>query len=272
MLVGIYTNKDRDEGLKYTRRLIDALDSCGLDRALHDSVRIKGVKSFGDDCSPRPDVIVVLGGDGSILSAVAFAAVNDIPILGVNTGNVGFLSSCGAEQIEECAERLKRGDYTVATRSMVCTDIGGKRSYALNDIVFCRGNIGKTVRFTVRVNGAVLGIFKADGCIVSTPTGSTAYALSSGGPIIDPSVRCILLVPVCCHHMSMKPVVVDENEIVEIVADEPACVVVDGRVESESERGITVAKAPISTKFVVLEKMDFYVRIHDRLGGNIGER
>lgn len=162
MLVGIYTNKDRDEGLKYTRRLIDALDSCGLDRALHDSVRIKGVKSFGDDCSPRPDVIVVLGGDGSILSAVAFAAVNDIPILGVNTGNVGFLSSCGAEQIEECAERLKRGDYTVATRSMVCTDIGGKRSYALNDIVFCRGNIGKTVRFTVRVNGAVLGRFKAD--------------------------------------------------------------------------------------------------------------
>lgn len=272
MLAGIYVNKDRDKGFAAAKRLIAAFKKEGIAYVLHDSARIAGETAcFGDDCEPRPDYIVVLGGDGTILSAVAIAAARSIPLLGVNLGNIGFLSSVGAERIEECAARLKRGEYTLSSRGMLETTVAGKRLLALNDIAFYKKNVGRTVTITVRVGNALLSNFKSDGYLVSTPTGSTAYALSCGGPVVSPDVRCSLLVPVCCHHLSSKPVVVSDDETVEIASDEPSCVIADGRVEEAVTTRIAVRRSDVVTTFINMDETNFYARLHDKLGGNVKE-
>lgn len=272
MFAGIYINKDRDADFIAAKRLISALKKEGIAFALHDSARIEGIAEyFSDDCQPRPDVLIVLGGDGTILSAVAFAAEKSIPVLGINLGNIGFLSAISVDRIEECAARLKSGEYGLTSRTMLETHVGDKRLLALNEIALYKKNVGRTVTVTVRVSGATLSNFKSDGYLVSTPTGSTAYALSCGGPIVSPNVRCSLLVPVSCHHMSSKPVIIDDNETVVISSSESACVIADGRVEDVLVSEITVKKSSVSTTFVTLDDSDFYVRLHDKLGGNIKE-
>ena len=272
MLAGIYVNKDRDAGFAAAKRLISAFEKEGIPFVVHDSARIDGQTAhFGDDCMPRPDVIVVLGGDGTILSAVAFAAAKSIPVLGINLGNIGFLSSLGAARIEECAARLKRGDYALSSRSMLETTVGGKKLLALNEIAFCKKNIGRTVTLTVRVGSAVLSSFKSDGYLVSTPTGSTAYALSCGGPVVSPNVGCNLLVPVSGHSLSAKPVVIGDDEIVDITSDEPACVIADGRTDAALATRIIVKKSDIDTTFVTMEETNFYAKLHRKLNGNIKE-
>ena len=272
MLAGIYVNKNRDVGFVAAKRLISAFIKEEIPFVIHDSARIDGQTAyFGDDCAPCPDFIVVLGGDGTILSAVSFAAEKSIPVLGINLGNIGFLSSLGAERIEECAVRLKRGDYTLSSRSMLETTVGGKRLLALNEIAFCKKNIGRTVTLTVRVGSAVLSSFKSDGYLVSTPTGSTAYALSCGGPVVSPYVKCNLLVPVSGHSMSSKPVVIEDDETVDISSDEPACVIADGRTDETATTRITVKRSEVVTTFVTMDETNFYAKIHRKLGGNIKE-
>lgn len=272
MLAGIYVNKDRDVDFAAANKLISALKNSGIDFVIHNSAHIDGQTAyFGDDCKPRPDVLIVLGGDGTILSAVSVAAEKSIPILGINMGNIGFLSSLGKLKIEECAARLSRGEYTLSSRSMLETTVSGKRLLALNEIAFLKKNVGRTVTLTVRVGDAVLSRFKSDGFLVSTPTGSTAYALSCGGPVISPNVKCNLIIPVSGHHMSAKPVVISDDEIVDIYADDPTCVIADGRSEDYVATQITVKKSKVVTTFVIMEETNFYERLHEKLGGNIKE-
>lgn len=273
MLIGIYTNPLRDCGLSATKKLSALLEKKGVGFAVHESVgRFRSdVATFGDACDPCPDVLITLGGDGTILSAVAFAAEKKIPVLGINLGRIGFLSEYSVDRLEECVDRLVRGDYTVRSRSMLETTTGGRKIVALNDFAFYKRNVGKTVILTVKVDGAVYGNFKCDGFLVSTPTGSTAYALSAGGPIVSPNVRCNLLVPINCHHLASKPVVIDENAVVEIYGDEPACVIADGRVEVDDSKGIAVRKSPLTAPFVCMDDGNFFAKLHEKLGGAVKE-
>lgn len=268
MLVGIYVNTERDKKLAATEKLMSLLAEKGVSFVLHTSASHlkKGVEYFGDDCKPRPDVIFAMGGDGTILSAASFAAEKDIPVLGINLGHIGFLSECNMDVLEEYVSRFVSGDYTVVSRSMIETNIDGKRIPALNEFAYYKKNVGRTVTLTVKVDGAVLSSFKCDGFIVSTPTGSTAYALSSGGPIIEPNVKCHLLVPINCHHLSAKPVVVGDDAVIEIYGDEPACVIADGRVVCDKSDGITVRKSDVCASFICIDGGNFFTKLHKKLG------
>ena len=271
MLVGIYTNPERDVRLEVTKKLAGLLRREEVDFALHESLKDKlnDVTYFGNN--DKPDVIIALGGDGTILSAVDFSAEKKIPVIGVNLGRLGFLSECTADRLEECVLRLKKGDYTLTERAMLETYVGEKRLLALNEIVFYKGNVGRTVTLSVNVGGSSLGKFKCDGYMVSTPTGSTGYALSSGGPVLSPHVKCSILVPLNCHHLSLKPVVIDDNEVVVMESDELACVIADGRVHGELTNRITITKSVVKATFISFENTNFYRRVHDKLGGGIKE-
>lgn len=272
MLTGIYSNPERDEKLATTEKLIGLLRRASVPFVLHSSLRglIDGVSYFGDDCEPRPDVIVTLGGDGTILSAVAFAAEKGIPVLGINLGHIGFLSACGTDALDECVVRLAKGDYSVRRLAMLETYAAGKRLLALNEIVIYKKNVGKTVTLTVKVGGGVLSSAKCDGCMVSTPTGSTGYALSAGGPIVDPGVRCNLVVPINCHHLSTKPVIVDASQAVEITSDEETCIIADGRVE-DGAHSVVVRRSDVEALLVDTGAENFYARLREKLDGSVEE-
>ncbi len=268
MFIGIYANPDRDNDLLVTGRLKRLLEKKGVRFVVNEDLR-NLLESGGR--SDVPDAVVTLGGDGTILSAVGFAAERKIPLLGINLGHIGFLTECGEDRLEECVERLCSGDYSLSDRAMIETEICGRRVRALNEIALYKKNIGRTVTLTVRVGGSVLSRFKCDGFIVSTPTGSTGYALASGGPIIGPRVKCNVLVPISGHHLSAKPVVVDDCECVEIFSDEPACVIADGRVEEENVTSVKVSKSDIGAVFVKMNEKNFYSKLHEKLDGEIKE-
>ena len=270
MLVGVYVNKERDIGLAFTEKLIGLLRKENISFALHDSLKADCVSDadfFGDGCDPRPDIIIALGGDGTILSAVSFAAPAGIPVFGINLGAMGFLSAMTAADPSECVRMLKSGAYTVSERTMLETEVCGKRYHALNEIVFYKRNVGKTVIVSVKVDGSEIGSYKADGFIVSTPTGSTGYALSSGGPVVSPDVRCRLLVPICCHNLLARPVIADEDSVVTIDGNEKGCVIVDGKVTESEVSTLKIVKSAYKAKLVIPDGFDFYDRINRKLGG-----
>lgn len=269
MIVGIYSNPERDVNLFVTKKLIDLLRREDVDFLVHETLKkhIDGVDYFSNN--KKTDVVIALGGDGTILSAVNFSAEKNTPVLGINLGQLGFLSECTADRLEECVLRLKKGDYFLSKRSMLETVINNRRLIALNEIVLYKPNIGRTVTLSVNVGGSNIGCFKGDGYMVSTPTGSTGYALSSGGPVMSPHVKCNLLVPLNCHQLSLKPIVINDDEVVEIISNDPSCVIADGVVHEELTRKIIVKKSQTEATFISLEKTNFYKRMNYKLNGGI---
>ncbi len=270
MLTGIYANAERDIGLSFTKKLTDLLLREGMDVAVHESARgsVRGVPVFGNDCDPKPDVIVSLGGDGTILSAMAFAAPAGVPVLGVNLGGMGFLTTMTAEgdAAREVVKMLSSGEWSVSERAMLSVEAGGKTYHALNEVVFYKCSLGKTVDVSVKVGDSHVAKYKADGFIVSTPTGSTGWALSAGGPIIAPDVPCLLLLPMNCHQLSARPVIAGNGEPVTVTGGEEGSVITDGIVASDNTRSMTVRLSKYTAKLVTHCGFDFYGRLTQKLG------
>ncbi len=270
MLTGIYANPDRDIGLVFTRRLIEELEKAGMDYVVHDSVcsRLGDVRGFGDDCDPRPDVIVSLGGDGTILSAIAFAAPAGIPVMGINLGGMGFLTAVTADDdaVRETVRMLAERDYAVSRRAMLEVRVCGNTYYAINEAVFYKRSLGKTVDVSVRVGKSHVANYKADGFIVSTPTGSTGWALSAGGPIIYPDISCLLLLPMNCHQLSARPVIASDTEAVTVTGGESGSIIADGKVVENDAEEMTVSIAPFSAGLITRNDFGFYGRLTRKLG------
>lgn len=167
------------------------------------------------------DLILVLGGDGTLLATARLVGQREVPILGVNLGGLGFLTEFVEEALLPELARALAGDATVERRRMLRASVrratGDVETYqALNDAVLSRGALGRTIDIETRVDGVELGVFTADGVIVATPTGSTAYSLSAGGPIVHPSVRVVVLAPICPHTLNVRPLVLDDTVRIEL--------------------------------------------------------
>ena len=169
------------------------------------------------------DLFITIGGDGTLLSAASHAVACDIPLLGVNRGRLGFLTDVRPEKMQSSIESIMAGDYSVSKRALLgaeITDTDGRklRGQALNDIVLTRREPGRMIDFTTHVDGRFVNEHSGDGLIAATPTGSTAYALSCGGPIVQPDLDAIILVPICPHTLSDRPIVLpgDAEILVEI--------------------------------------------------------
>jgi NAD+ kinase len=192
----------------------------------------------------RPDLVVSLGGDGTMLRAAHSAHAADAPLLGVNMGTLGYLTEVDAGGERVALERIINGDFEVEERMMVrCEEASFGSHVALNEILVERTSRRRLVRLHVWVGGERLATFNSDGVLVATPTGSTAYALSAGGPIVSPRAQCLVLVPVSAHMIFARPFVLAPDEIVEIQVDpagDPAALALDGALEGDLVPGARV--------------------------------
>lgn len=199
---------------------------------------------------PRQEVpegvqlVIVLGGDGTLLSAARAVGSREIPIFPVNLGGLGFLTAITVDDLFEELERALRGEHRIAPRRMLHCELRRKgetvSSYlALNDVVVTKASLARMIDLVARVDQHFVCRYKADGLIVSTPTGSTAYSLSAGGPIIFPSVSCFCLTPICPHMLTNRPVIVPESfeiDLLNLAADGDAWLTVDGQVGEPMRR------------------------------------
>ena len=166
-------------------------------------------KAEPDGFPEKPDLMITFGGDGTLLGGAQLAISCGSPLLGINLGTVGFLTEEEPENLDQALESLLRGQYTIEQRSLLeAVNVrDGARSFALNDVVITRGGYARLIRVEAKVNGEEYGTFTADGIVVATPTGSTGYSLSAGGPIVEPGMRCMTITPVCAHSLQHAPCV-----------------------------------------------------------------
>ena len=223
----------------------------------------------------RPDFVVVLGGDGTLLSAARHVAPAGIPILGINLGGLGFLTEVKQEEISSALTEIDAGRCEVSLRSMVHCQVQRKgrcvASYdALNDIVVNQRDVARITEFEVRVNGTFVATYKADGLIVATPTGSTAYSLAAGGPILAPDVPGFVITPVASHALTNRPLVVQDTAVIElrvVVTREQGYLTIDGQQGLPLEDGDVVLckKSEFQVKLFKLPGRTFFQVLRTKL-------
>ena len=233
------------------------------------------------DLTARAEMLVVFGGDGTILHAARQAARDGIPILGVNLGGFGFLAEVHDRAVDDALLRVLAGDYRLDERMMlqaqICRDTaaGGvervaRELLALNDIVVTKSGYARLLRIRTDINNDHLATHLADGLIVATPTGSTAYSLSAGGPILHPGLDAIVVTPICAHTLNARAVVLSADEAVTIRVEPtgaPSVLTVDGQEGEplEPDDVVRVAQAPYRTRLVRLGRTDFYRMLRTKL-------
>lgn len=246
-----------------------------VDSVVHECCSTYDVLEREELTKLHPDFVVVLGGDGTLLSVARIVAPSGIPILGVNLGSLGFLTEIRQEEITAALANVDAGRYELSLRSMLhCRVVRqGKcaASYdALNDIVTNQRAVARITEFDVRVNGVFVANYKADGLIVSTPTGSTAYSLAAGGPILAPDVPGFVITPVASHALTNRPLVVQDTAVIEIqvaVTREQAFLTIDGQLGLPLEEGdvIQCLKSRFHVKLFKLPDRTFFQVLRNRL-------
>jgi NAD+ kinase len=234
------------------------------------------------DLALDADLIVAVGGDGTMLHAARMAAMADVPVLGINRGRLGFLADVGPEQMVQSLDDALGGRCQAERRMLLAAQIlaDGRSidALALNDVVVAKRETGRMVDVRTWVNGAYVNTHVGDGFIIATPTGSTAYALSCGGPIVHPSLDAVVLVPVCPHTLSDRPIVVPADSVVEIeLADRfesRAQVVCDGIVLCDLDPGVRlrIERARVSATLLHPPGHDYYRILRSKLHWGRGTR
>jgi len=284
MRVGVIGHKGYEELPEMLQTLFREGPALGVQ--LYFEPTLQEVAKVGDtlDDLSEIDALVTLGGDGTLLRGARLLAGKQIPILGINLGRLGFLTSCGAEDAAEGLRLLATGNYVAEARMTLAAravDESGKTRQewlALNDFVLHKGGFARVVRLSVAINGESIGVYAADGVIISTPTGSTAYSLSAGGPVVVPTVESIILTPISAHMLAVRPLVIapDAEVVVETIQNpEELIVTVDGQVGTNLASGekLVVSRAPGAVLIVRFPGTSFFERMRAKLGwGGVTER
>ncbi len=222
--------------------------------------------------APASDLVVVLGGDGTLLSVAHHAARAGVPVMGVNLGRLGFLTEIPVSEALSTLDRfLADGGSLVSPRWLVEARTGNEIAYCLNDVVVTKGAKSRMIELALLVDGRDVAILKADGLIVSTPTGSTAYSLSAGGPILHPKVPAILLTPICPHTLSFRPMAVPATSTVGVrllTGGEEVHMTLDGQRGGAMAANdlVEVRKAPFELQLVTSPKRSYYDLVKEKLG------
>ena len=281
--IGIIANSDRDTAFKYTKILTESIIKRGMQANLSsETAAIIGAGSAKEDENALlqdSDLIVSLGGDGTFLKVARKAYKYGLPIMGINLGTLGFLTEIEKNEIDETIRHIVEGKYTVENRIMLEASVFSSngiiaKDIALNDIVVTRRALSKMVHLETYIDDVFVDSFPCDGMIVSTPTGSTAYNLSAGGPIIEPDTDLIAITPICPHILYSRSFISTGNRVVRIVAnskyDNLAMASFDGQKGYEMDRGdwIEIRKSDSVVKIVRVNPKNFYSilrsKIYDR--------
>ncbi len=231
-----------------------------------------------DELYANADLMVVLGGDGTILETARRAATRQTPILGINLGRVGYMAELEMTELN-LLENLFSNEptYTLEHRSMLHVELintsGEVRTtaYGLNDAVITNGSIARIVDVELSENGVPVTTCRSDGLIVATPTGSTAYSMSAGGPVADPRVKCFCVTPICPHSLATRPIIFPDTAVLEIKnvcqREKMLFLTVDGRTNCELYRGeiVRITKSPMETRLVRLKEWGFYNKLRTKM-------
>ena len=274
--IGLIYNGTRKENLELIKNLENYLHKRGLSTWCGKT----GVKD--DDwafLNELLDFAIILGGDGTLLGASRILALKGIPMFGINTGHLGFLTEGRTGEIIELLEKVLNNEYRIEERTMLCSYILSNDPlnnelgpmFALNDIVISRGTNYKMIHMTLNVDDKPASDYISDGLIISTPTGSTAYALSAGGAVMDPSLHGIEIVPICAHSLTSRPHIVSDNKILTVTfnrAHENTILEVDGQETYPIKYGskVRISRAAHTAKLIRLlgDESDFYWTIRKK--------
>lgn len=234
------------------------------------------------DDSEELHALLTLGGDGTLLRGARMLAGRDVPIMGINMGRLGFLTSCGREDVEAALTRFVAGDYVSDARmALLASVVEGERVagtwFALNDVVVRQVGKARVMRLHVEVNGEEIASYAADGVVIATPTGSTAYSLSAGGPVVHPALESLVITPISAHALSIRPIVLPSDAAVVVRVeddDSDQLVTIDGQVGSTfgSVQRLSVQRAGGVVRLVRFPEMTFFSRMRRKLGwGAMGD-
>lgn len=277
----VITNPTKDAELETARSIQDYLTGHGKTCIVDVGTKKPGKEryTYKEQVSPDVDCIIVLGGDGTLLQAAVDLADRDIPFLGINLGTLGFLAEINRSGTKESLDKLIRGEYEIEKRMMISgrsyDELGVKDdARALNDIVITRKGSLQILNFNIYVNGQFLHHYHADGMIVSTPTGSTGYSLSAGGPIVEPKAELILLSPICPHSMHSRSIVLSPEDTVTVGIEsgrdgeiQEVEAIFDGCHKTILRTGerIEIKKSDKTTGIVKLSQVSFLEVLHRKM-------
>lgn len=274
--LGVVGHRGYDDLLPLLRTLQAAAPALGVVLVLEPDLESLAPELPPLDNLGAIDALMTLGGDGTLLRAARALAGREIPILGVNLGRLGFLTACGREQLEEALERFVAGDYVSDARMALEATVtnGGEAPvtwHALNDVVVRQGGKARVMRLHLEVNGEEIASYAADGVVIATPTGSTAYSLSAGGPVVDPTLESIVLTPISAHSLSIRPLVLPPTAEVSLRVeddDRDQLVTIDGQIGTtfDSRQRLTVRRAGRVVLLVRFPEMTFFDRMRHKLG------
>jgi len=271
-LIGKHNGAGGGESIQALIRFLDAhnvdvtLDDNSASMIGSDDIQIASRAEIGEKC----DLAIVIGGDGSLLNAARELVDSDTPLVGINLGRLGFLADILPSNIEASIEAILRGEYLIEERFLldcIISNDDGKgqyKSYALNEVLTHKWNVARMIELECYINGLFLHRQRSDGLIIATPTGTTAYSLSAGGPIVYPTLNAITIVPICPHTMSNRPVVVDgDSEIDIVVVDsdrDNVRVTCDGQIPFKLLPGqrLQVRKAPKPLRLIHPSQHDHF--------------
>ncbi|MBP1757249.1 MAG: hypothetical protein H6Q62_105 [Firmicutes bacterium] len=279
MRIGIYTNPNRDIGCELSRQLATLISRHGATPVVDEvmlGVKFSDIQGVDVADYSTSDILICLGGDGTFLSAVHLSGCQDIPIIGVNLGSVGFLLEIKPENIESDIQRLIAGDYYIERRMMLsvnCFDQSGQlieSGLSMNDAVVSRGGKSRILTLDLTIDGVVLERIPGDGMIISTPTGSTAYSLSSGGPIVHPQLELMIITPICPHTLHNRSYLTSStSEVVIEIIDYPyqALLAIDGRRDIYLNSGsrVVIGKADRYLQLIRLGPDNFFADLPEKI-------
>jgi NAD+ kinase len=284
MRFGITGNPEKDELVGIVKRLMERFEREGIPYVVHahlaptlkkklNKSALAGIVFQTDKTLPAScDMLISLGGDGTILRVARLVAQRGTPILGVNLGKLGFLAEVSLEELDECLTAILNKRYVVEERMMLEAQTNGSRYrfYALNDVVIDKAGSSRVMDIETYVDQEYLATFSGDGLIVSTPTGSTAYSLANGGPIVTPANTTIVISPICPHTLTIRPVLVPDSCVIRLkIPSAPTKIhfTADGQQEHflSPPAEVIVKKAPCTARLVKRERSSYYDLLRRKL-------
>ncbi|MDD4504392.1 MAG: NAD(+)/NADH kinase [Clostridiaceae bacterium] len=282
MRLGIIPNLSKDKDLNVTRSILYWFENKDIELLLESDIAEKlNYMNNGysrDELFSSSDVIIVLGGDGTILNIARQSSHYDVPLFGINLGHLGFLAEAEISDMYTSLEKIVEGDYFIEKRMMLEVSVEESKDemnklLALNDVSIAKGASSRMIRFSVFINDSLFELYSADGIVVSSPTGSTAYSLSAGGPIVSPELKVIIIALICPHTLHNRPIVISDKDEVRIeICEENSEVMlsVDGQDSYKLSPGrvVKVRSSNCVTNLVKLKQRSFF----DVLRRKISER
>ena len=277
--VGLVINYEKEKAQKITNWIVDWLSFKKI-KVYVEGDKDKGIRRKDFSCTNEKffnsvDLIISLGGDGTLLRAAKIAATDGIPIFGVNLGGLGFLTQIGIDNLEIFLEKIYQGKYFFDERMMLDGIVKRKEKEikeftALNDIVIGKGAFARLISLATYINDDYVITYSADGLVISTSTGSTAYSLSAGGPIVNPNINSMILTPICPHTLSARPLIIGENDQVRItleLSEEEVMVTIDGQegFTLEPKDEVIVKKSIYKTRLIAFKEKSFYAILREKL-------